>query len=95
MRAGRSAVGARGGAHVARLRAFGRIVGAFGVRGGERGQGTVEFAVVTAAFLGMLVVFGMLWRCLESGLFVEHALLSASHHVQLAAPGSAADVFLY
>ena len=95
VRVGRAVVGARGGAGVARRRAFGRIVGAFGVRGGERGQGTVEFAVVTAAFLGMLAAFGMLWRCLESGLFVEHALLSASHHVQLAAPGSVADVFLY
>ena len=94
-RVGRAAVGARGDVGIARRRAFGRIVGAFGVRGGERGQGTVEFAVVTAAFLGMLAAFGMLWRCLESGLFVEHALLSASHHVQLAAPGSVADVFLY
>ncbi|OUO92165.1 hypothetical protein B5F40_02015 [Gordonibacter sp. An230] len=60
-----------------------------------KGQGTVEFAVVTAAFLAMLVALGMLWRCLEGGLFVEHALLSASHHVQLAAPGSVADVFLF
>lgn len=61
----------------------------------ESGQGTVEYALVTAAFVVMLVALGALGRTLESGLFVEHALASASHHVQLAAPGSVSDVFLY
>ena len=62
---------------------------------GEGGQGTVEFAVVTGAFLVVAVACGALWHALGDGLFVEHALVSASHHVQLAAPGNAADVFLY
>lgn len=62
---------------------------------GEHGQGTVEFAVVTAAFLAVALACGALWRALGDGLFVEHALASASHHVQLAAPGNVADVFLY
>ena len=30
-----------------------------------------------------------------AGLFVEHALMSASHHLQLAALGSVADVFAF
>lgn len=61
----------------------------------ESGQGTVEFALVTAAFMVVAVTLGLLWRALEGGLFVQHALLSASHHVQLASPGCIADVFLY
>ena len=48
--------------------------------GDEQGQGTVEFA---------------LWRSFEGGLFVGHALMAASHHVQGAALGAVADVFLY
>lgn len=62
---------------------------------GERGQSTVEFAVVTAALIVIVVAAGALWRHLEDGRFVEHALSSASHHVELTAPGSVADVFLY
>lgn len=61
----------------------------------ESGQGTVEFALVTAAFMAVVVALGLLWRAFEGGLFVQHALLSASHHVQLASPGCIADVFLY
>lgn len=48
--------------------------------------------------LGLIcVVAGLaaLSNALSSGLFVEHALISASHHVQLAALGSVADVFAY
>lgn len=61
----------------------------------ERGQSTVEFVVVTAAFLAVIVACGALWRSFDSGLFVEHALASASHHVQLTMPGGIADIFLY
>lgn len=38
---------------------------------------------------------GALWRSLKSGLFVDHALASASHHVQGVLAGGIADVFLY
>ena len=61
----------------------------------ERGQGTVEFALVTAAFLAAVIALGALWRGLEAGMFVDHALMSASHHIQMTMPGSVADVFLY
>lgn len=74
--------GARGGAEAA-------------ARESESGQGTVEFALVTVGFLAVVVACGALWRALGDGAFVEHALTSASHHVQAAMPGSIADVFLY
>ncbi|MEA5019877.1 MAG: hypothetical protein VB027_05870 [Gordonibacter sp.] len=60
-----------------------------------QGQGTVEFALVAAGFLSVTIACGMLWRVFEGGLFVEHALTAASHHVQGIAPGFLVDVFLY
>lgn len=58
----------------------------------EAGQGTVEYAVVTAALLCVCVALGALWRALSSGLFTVHALAAASHHVQ-GAVGWVADLF--
>lgn len=60
----------------------------------ERGQATVEYALLLAAFLTVIVGLGLLMRALDSGLFVEHALASASHHVQ-ASMGWMTDVFSY
>lgn len=59
------------------------------------GQSTVEFALVGIAFMAMAIAFGVLWRALESGLFVDHALLSASHHLVGVSIGVVGDVFLY
>ncbi|MFR3090642.1 MAG: hypothetical protein ACLTMP_01915 [Eggerthella lenta] len=42
-----------------------------------------------------VIALGALWRGLEAGMFVDHALMSASHHIQMTMPGSVADVFLY
>ena len=81
----------------ASTRCRGRRAGAV-IRAGsfnECGQGTVEFALVTAAFLAAVIALGALWRGLEAGMFVDHALMSASHHIQMTMPGSVADVFLY
>ena len=64
-------------------------------RCGERGQSTVEFAVVTAAFLAVMLGLGALWRGVSGGLFVEHALSTASHHVEGVVPQALADVLLY
>ena len=44
---------------------------------------------------GGVIALGALWRGLEAGMFVDHALMSASHHIQMTMPGSVADVFLY
>ena len=60
----------------------------------ERGQGTVEYAVVTAALLCVVLGLAALWRMASSGELLAHALLSASHHVQ-GALGWVVDLFIY
>ena len=54
----------------------------------------MEYALLLVAFLTVIVGLGLLMRALDSGLFVEHALASASHHVQ-ASRGWMTDVFSY
>lgn len=61
----------------------------------DRGQATVEFAVVTAGFLAATVALSALWHVLGGGIVVEHATAVASHHIQLVAPATLADIFLY
>ena len=61
----------------------------------ERGQATVEFAVVTAAFLAATVALGVIWHAIGDGLLVDHAAAVASHHVQSVAPATIVDIFLY
>lgn len=60
----------------------------------DAGQGTVEYAVVTAALLSVVVAMGALWRLFSSGLVVTHALGAASHHLQ-GALGWVVDIFSY
>ena len=64
-------------------------------RGNDRGQSTVEFAVVTAGFLAATIALSAVWHAFGDGLLVEHALAVASHHVQAVAPATIVDVFLY
>ena len=54
----------------------------------------MEFAVVTAAFVSMLAVGSLMWKTVSGGLFVEHALASASHHVR-GVLGWVVDIFSY
>ena len=61
----------------------------------ESGQGSVEFALVIMAFLVIFAALGILWRALQGGLFVDHALSSASHHLQSVSAGVVGDVFMY
>lgn len=61
----------------------------------DSGQSTVEFAVVTAGFTAVTVALAALWRALEGGLLVEHALAVASHHIQSVAAATIVDIFLY
>lgn len=63
--------------------------------GCERGQATVEYAVVAGALVAVVVGLGALWRLAESGALVDHAVLSASHHIHMATLGGGADVLLY
>lgn len=51
--------------------------------------------MVTCALLGIAAGLGALWHLLGAGAFVDHALLSASHHVQSATGFALADVFLF
>lgn len=60
-----------------------------------RGQSSVEYAIVFAAFLAMVVGLGAVANLLESGLVLEHALQSASHHLSNVAAAAWADIFLY
>lgn len=62
---------------------------------GQSGQATVEFAVIAAGFLVITVALMALWRMLNDGLVVEHALAVASHHIQAVAPAAVVDIFLY
>ena len=59
------------------------------------GQSTVEYAVIFAGFLALIIGLGAVWRLFETGLVLEHALQSASHHLQQVAEGAWLDVFLY
>lgn len=54
----------------------------------------MEYAIILAAFLCVIVALAALWRALESGLFVNQGLLAASHHVSGAA-GWLADIVSY
>ncbi len=59
------------------------------------GQSTVEYAIVFAAFLALVLGLGTMADLFQSGLVVEHALQSASHHLKNVATGAWADVLLY
>ena len=59
------------------------------------GQATVEFALVTVAFLSVVLGIGALWRSVSAGSLVEHALSCASHCVTGSLPGALADAVLY
>lgn len=60
----------------------------------QRGQATVEYAVILGAFLAVVIALGALWRAMDGGTFIDHALSAASHHLLLSASG-VIDVFLY
>lgn len=65
------------------------------IRDDNSGQSTVEFALIGAALLSVVIAIALLWHVFESGLFIEHALAGASHHVQSVSAGVVGDVFLY
>ena len=60
----------------------------------EGGQSTVEYAVIMAAFLTLIIAFASLWQVLDGGVFVAHALATASHHLTGVFSGVLADAFL-
>lgn len=60
-----------------------------------RGQSMVEFVIVFAAFIALVLALGALWHLCESGKLVEHATSSASHHLKLSDLGGWGDVLSY
>lgn len=69
---------------------------AMGALANNNGQSTVEFAVIAAAFLALVIGLGSLWRAFDEGMFVNHAVSSASHHLEGIFPGGGfGDVVLF
>lgn len=60
-----------------------------------RGQGTVEYALVTAVFLVVAVAFGALVHALGEGVFAQHIAASASHIVDSGLIQAAGDILYY
>lgn len=66
------------------------------VRLSERaGQGTVEYALALFGLLAVFAACGALWRVLENGLLVSHAVAGASHHLGGRVAEAVADVLLF
>ncbi len=60
----------------------------------DRGQSTVEYVIILGTFLVVVIALGAVWRAMDDGTFLDHALSAASHHLLLSAAG-VIDVFLY
>lgn len=58
------------------------------------GQSTVEYALVVSGFLVVFLAMGLMHHAINSGLFIEHALNSASHVITNVSDGVLRDVFL-
>ena len=58
----------------------------------KAGQATVEYVLVFAGFLSLVLALGALWRFVQEGSLVAHALYSSPYLVQGCA-GWVADIF--
>lgn len=61
----------------------------------ERGQSTVEYALVLGAFLAMAVALAALWRFLGQGVAADIAARAASHVLGAGTVAALQDVLLY
>ena len=59
------------------------------------GQSKVEYVVVLAALLAVVVGLGALVHLFSDGTIANHAVFSASHHVGGDFLGAALDVFTF
>lgn len=62
---------------------------------GERGQSTVEYALVLFAFLSMLLSLGAVWHAVRDGALVDRAIEASSHQLGADVLGSARDLALF
>jgi hypothetical protein len=59
------------------------------------GQSTVEYALVSLVLLAIIIALAIIATRLSEGLFVEHAMASASHSFTENSSGFLGDVVLY
>lgn len=59
----------------------------------SNGQSTVEFAIVVAAMLTIVIAIAAMWKLGDRGMLIDHTLSSASHHLKDACAGIVGDVF--
>lgn len=62
---------------------------------GCKGQATVEYLIVGIILMAVILGLGSLSSRLQEGLFVQHAVESASHAVSTNTLGAIGDVLLY
>lgn len=62
---------------------------------GQRGQASVEYALVLLAFLASVVALAALWHAGRDGALVERAVEAASHSFASGLVGGAKDLVLY
>lgn len=60
----------------------------------DSGQSTVEYAVVAAALIAIVVALGALSGFLRDGALIQHVIASASHAVERGV-GGVVDVFCF
>jgi len=61
----------------------------------QKGQATLEYALTGLILLAVIIGFATLQARLGEGLFIEHALNSASHGTYQDTGGIVGDVLLY
>lgn len=59
------------------------------------GQSTLEFALITFAFLSLLVALSALWNALSKGVFQTHVVEAASHVIQSEFVESLQDIVVF
>lgn len=62
----------------------------------DAGQGTVEYAVVAVVLVAIVVGLWALFSVLDGGMFLDHAVGSASHSISARnSIGALGDIVLY
>ena len=61
----------------------------------ERGQGTVEYALLLATFLTTVVAMGAIWHAARDGVLLGCATRASSHSMEEVDVGALQDVLAY
>lgn len=60
----------------------------------KKAQSTVEFAIIFLVLVGIVVALSAIFKKMDVGMFLDHAILAASHNVEQAI-GGWCDVFVF